>query len=141
MKRKNFMIAAILVVGLFTLAPGANSESLGIHCWKLQPWSDIVCFNVDDVGLAYSLHGTQHAQDIYRIPVNGAASLNEYDGMIYIQWDIYDTNSGFDAEFAGLISPDSLDGTWRDNFGDSGSLVYVGEGPQRSDRNGEAYAR
>ena len=141
MKRKRFMLGAVLLVGLFMTIPTVNAASIGVYCWNMQPYVDIVCFNVGSLpnGWAFSMHGTQHAPGGYRDPISGAANPNEYTGQIHMNWVYYDPGSGMDARIGAIISPSTLNGNWIDSFGGSGTFTYVGTGPRSPDVDGEPW--
>lgn len=142
MKRMRLVIVLCLFVGLLMIGTAANAgESIGVFCWNLQPYTDIVCFDVENLNFAFALHGTQHGPAAYRVPIDGVAAVDEYSGLILMQWDFHYALNQFWAELAAAIDPASLNGFWNDNLGGSGDLVFVGPGPQSPEgSDGQPYA-
>lgn len=119
----------ILVLALCALPALVQAgESKGVFCWQLSPYTDIICFDLENrSGFAYNMTGWDHGPGYYKRASDGAAVLNDYEGVYELQWQV--GFSSFIIQFAGEVAPGNWNGTWFDDTGDSGSLVWMGPGP------------
>jgi hypothetical protein len=112
--------AAILSNGIAG-AGEAEAASIGVYCWQLAPWPEEICFDVDDTGYVFALHGT-HVGSSFLVPLDGAAVVDGSD--IIVTWD---AQLGTIAiEYQATISTSSLDGSWVDDLERSGDFPFLG---------------
>lgn len=124
---KKWVVLFAFTTMILTLPVVSNAGSIGVHCWNMQPYADIICFDVNDLGFAYALNGTEHAPNSYRIPITGSANYDEYIDKIRVQF--FATAPSWFVLDEATIDPATLDGTWSNSSGSSGDLIYVGSGP------------
>jgi len=128
--RKGFRMMVVLGL-LFFLAPvTAHSESIGVYCWQLAPYTDVVCFDVDNRGFAYALTGWDHVPGEYKYCAYGAVLFDNYFNNYWFEWtaDVF-------AHFAAAVSTTTLEGNWIMTYTtpepiDGGALIFLGPGPQ-----------
>lgn len=124
------MMKKLIVLASFVglMSPLAiHAQSLGVLCWRLNPFVDVLCFDVEDKGFVFELSGTQKIAT-FETPSHGTANFNSSTNQFHLG---FTTNfpDGFSAQFFVSIRTDSLNGTWTDNFGNSGDFFFQGEGP------------
>ncbi|MEI6261886.1 MAG: hypothetical protein WCR46_18545 [Deltaproteobacteria bacterium] len=79
MKKK--LAAAILTMALFCAVPRIiQADSIGVFCWTLTPYDNILCFNVDTRGFAIKLTGTDKTPDVSIDGAYGAAVFDNAGG-------------------------------------------------------------
>jgi len=121
---KRFLMAACLTAGLFMAPALGNAGNIGVYCWQLAPYTDVVCFDIDSKGFSMSAIGWNHAAGAYKFPAYGGICVNDYMGLYLFGWTM-----GM-ANLEAGIDPGTLSGVWHDSYGDSGNFVFVGAGPQ-----------
>lgn len=124
--KKLLVILAVLAIA-FVFPVVGNAESLGAYCWKAEPLSGIVCFDVDDLGYhVYAIHGIWCAPPV-QLPIGGTANYDEYQGVTRLIWNV---GRGTDfRQFAAEIDPITKHGTWTCDDGSSGDFSYLGLWP------------
>lgn len=117
-----------LGLGSICLVIGVQAESLGIHCWRQQPFSHIFCFEVDNLNNQYfSLIGEDIVLGEGRYPVSGSAVFDA-DNNVYRLEFTQNLGNTFVFENAATLDND-LNGQWTDDGGNSGAFLYLGPGP------------
>lgn len=104
-----------------------HAQSMGAYCWRLNPFTDIVCFDIQNKGFVFELTGTQKAS-AYEIPSHGAANSDSSSNRFHLGFTSHHIG-GFLGQFSASISKETLDGTWTDSFGLSGRFTFLGTGP------------
>lgn len=130
MKRLVILPAFVTVIFVLPLIVNAGS-SIGVYCWRMLPFDNAVCFDVEDRGgFAFSLIGWDHTEGTHKVPVMGAATIDNYVNRIKLQWVFYNSTSGSRYENAADIDRNTLNGVWISTSGNSGDFLYLGPGPQ-----------
>ncbi|SFI27332.1 hypothetical protein [Nitrosomonas sp. Nm34] len=104
-----------------------HAQSLGVFCWRLNPFVDILCFDIEDKGFVFELTGTQGIAT-FQTSSHGAANLNRSTNRYHLGFTSHFPN-GFHGQFFVSLNTESLNGTWTDNFGNSGDFFFQGAGP------------
>ncbi|MCO6428659.1 hypothetical protein [Nitrosomonas communis] len=105
----------------------SHAQSAGVFCWRLNPFSDILCFDVDSKGFVFELTGTQKTA-AYEFPSHGAANLDRPSNRFHLGFTSHLSN-GLLGEFFVSMNTESLNGTWTDIRGLSGNFTFLGIGP------------
>jgi hypothetical protein len=136
----------IIFVALFSLVfalplcanagPFDKGTDIGVYCWRLDPYADMVCFSIEQRNIFYDLVGWQHGPGSYKVPLTGAGLFDDYINQFRFSFTYYNTD-GTLWHYAADFDLLSLNGGWVDDTGDSGTLTYIGSGPQRSYRGGQ----
>lgn len=105
----------------------SHAQSLGVFCWRLNPFVDVLCFDVQDKQFVFELTGTQKIAT-FETPSHGAANLNRSTNKFHLGFTTHFPN-GIHAQFFASLNTSSLNGTWTDNFGNSGDFFFQGTGP------------
>ena len=133
--KKLYLLLTLLIGAFVSLNASAatpfenvkkTNGSVGVHCWGLLPFTDVICFDVDSKGFVFALHGTDKVQsgsEGYNLPISGAAADNPFNGTIGLQWNFVGLT------FLAAIDPITLDGEWAEESGQSGDFIYLGLGP------------
>lgn len=129
-----------MVVGLFfglsTLGSVAQAASVGVYCWLLPGPNETVCFDVDNHGFVFELTGTICApNDTAYMPLEGSAIRDTaYTNQFILQFSrIMGTpmiDHGQVHHTVARIDTTTLNGTWEDQHGASGTFTYLGAGPR-----------
>lgn len=119
-----------LLLVLFTAAGAwpaqSDAQPLGTFRWQLQPFCNIVSVTVTQVGSIYRLEGVddQCGAGQPRASVIGTAYPNP-DGSVGMGLNIVSTPGGLAVPLDAAISMATLNGTWRDGAGHSGTLQFT----------------
>ena len=118
MKKK--LAVAIITMSLFCAVPCiTQADSIGVFCWTLTPYDNILCFNVDIRGFAIKLTGTDKMPDTSIDGAYGAAVFDDA-GVIVMDW----TSGGIN--YTGRIDPNTLsDGYWLDSNVYQGGIFFL----------------
>ena len=118
---------AILMAAAGILSSEANdayAQVLGTFRWQFAPYCNVVTVRVEQKGAVYEFSGTDDGCDgaAPASTVNGSAHLNASGSaggsLTVVRPD------GFVVTNAVILSPATLAGTWRDDWGNSGTLVF-----------------
>jgi hypothetical protein len=111
-------------VALVCVSVPANAQPLGTFRWQMQPYCNIVTVNVAQQGGLYTLDGTDDrcgaAQSASAV---GLAFLNS-NGTVGFGLSIV-LPGGTPVHLEATINMTSLNGTWRDSAGNSGSFIFT----------------
>ena len=120
------LAAAVLAMALVSAVPCLSyAGGIGVFCWTLAPYDNILCFDVDVKGFAMKLTGTDKMPDTSIDGAYGAVVFDNTAGVIVMDW----TSGGIN--YTGRIDPITLtDGYWLDSNGYEGGLFFLGSGPQ-----------
>jgi hypothetical protein len=121
---KRFWMVVFLAAALFVVPTMASAGSIGVYCWQIAPYVDVVCFDIDSKGFAMAATGWDHANGSYKYAAHGGVCEDNYCNVYSFDWTSMLVNFGAD------ISPGSLNGVWYDFTGDGGDFLFVGAGPQ-----------
>lgn len=121
---KKFKLSLCLIVALFIIPVAASADSIGVYCWQLSPYIDVVCLDLDSKGFAFGAIGWDHVSGEYKYPAHGAVCADDYRNLYSFEWTTLTFN------FAADIDTSTLSGTWDDFTGDSGEFLFLGAGPQ-----------
>jgi hypothetical protein len=108
----------------------ATAGSIGIYCWQLSTFVDVVCFDLDDSASragVYELRGTQSTSS-YRYPAVGGLAFDEKEGKYHLVFTVYFTELGTFAQVitGGDLAPSTGQGPWANSFGARGTLIFRG---------------
>jgi hypothetical protein len=105
-------------------ASAAYAQVLGTFRWQFAPYCNVITVRVEQKGAVYEFLGTDDGCDgaAPASAVNGSAHLNvggSAGGSLAVV-----RPDGFVVTNAVILSPATLAGTWRDDWGNSGTLVF-----------------
>ena len=120
---RRFFTFRILVVLLLWSRP-ATAQPLGTFRWQIQPYCNVLTINVTQQTGVYTLDGTddQCLADT-AAGVVGVAFQNP-NGSIGFGLNVV-LPGGTPVHVEATIAPTSLNGTWRDSVGNSGTLLLT----------------
>ncbi|MDV6343363.1 hypothetical protein R2Q26_02135 [Nitrosomonas sp. Is37] len=124
-KMKRLIVLAHFVGLLLPIT--SYGQSLGVFCWRLNPFVDVLCFDIQDKGFVFELTGTQKIAT-FETPSHGAANLNRSTNKFHLGFTTHFPNR-FHTQFFVSLNTVSLNGTWTDNLGNSGDFTFQGIGP------------
>lgn len=111
-----------------SLAPAA-AQSLGSFSWQLAPYCNIITVNVTQNGAIYTLDGyDDQCRAPERAAVSGTAFLNP-NGQVGLGLTIVTTTAGRSVHVDAALDLATLGGTWRDDQGNVGGLLFAPAGP------------
>jgi hypothetical protein len=122
------------VVLAFVLGGGpwiasASAQSLGTFSWQLAPYCNIVTVNVAQAGAIYTLSGyDDQCGAAERAAITGTAFVNP-TGQVGLGLTIVTTSGGTSVHVDGVLDLATLGGSWTDDHGNSGAMVYGAAGP------------
>lgn len=105
-------------------ASTASAQVLGTFRWQFAPYCNVVTLRVEQKGAVYEFSGTDDGCDgaAPASTVNGSAHINaggSAGGSLTVV-----RPDGFVVANAITLSPATLAGTWRDDWGNDGTLVF-----------------
>ncbi|SDY12917.1 hypothetical protein [Nitrosomonas sp. Nm58] len=104
-----------------------HAQSMGVFCWRINPFSDVLCFDIASKGFVFELTGTQKTS-AYEVPSHGAANFDRLSNRFHVGFTSH-LSGGFLGQFFVSMNTESLNGTWTDITGLSGNFTFLGEGP------------
>ncbi len=137
---KKLMVFIALVSVFFVLPAFANAgDSIGVYCWQLDPYIDVICFDLETrgTGFAWDMSGWAHISGYYKDPLSGTAIYDNYAGRYLLQFDWASSLGVYFWQVAADIDTSTLNGEWIDDTGDFGDFLYLGIGPMSQDFNVE----
>lgn len=124
MRRLSWSIL-IAAAGLLSCeASTAYAQVLGTFRWQFAPYCNVITVRVEQKGAVYEFSGTDDGCDgaAAAATVNGSAHLNAAGSaggsLTVVRPD------GFVVTNAISLDPATLAGTWRDDWGNNGTLVF-----------------
>lgn len=118
-------IATLVVAAACLTATAASAQVLGTYRWQTQPYCNLITVTVTQVGGAYRLEGTDNQCGAATgASVIGMAFPNP-NGTIGFGVSIVASPGGSVVALEAAISLSTLNGTWRDSAGGSGSFVFT----------------
>ena len=110
-------------------ASTAYAQVLGTFRWQFAPYCNVVTVRVEQKGAVYEFSGTDDGCDgaAPASTVNGSAHINaggSAGGSLTVV-----RPDGFVVTNAITLSPATLAGTWRDDWGNNGTLVFSPPSP------------
>lgn len=120
-----FGLALILMT-----ASAAAAQSVGQFRWQLQPYCNVVTLNVVQSGGLFQLDGydDQCGGTAPRAAVVGTAFPNP-SGLIGMGLTIVTAPTGTPLHVDASINPASVNGTWRDSSGNTGTFTFTPGAP------------
>ncbi len=105
---------------------GAAAQPLGTFRWQQQPYCNVVTVNVVQSGSIYQLDGfdDQCGASSFRASVSGIAFLNP-NGTVGMGLTIVGAPGGAPLHLDSTLNLSTLNGTWRDSMGATGSWVLT----------------
>jgi len=120
MKRLVFVLAA-----WGALVQPALAQPLGTFRWQLQPFCNVVTFNVVQQGAQYLIDGTDdQCGATVKASAVGLAFQNP-NGSIGFGFTIVTSPGGAPVHVEASIAIANLSGTWKDSVGNSGTFVFT----------------
>jgi len=115
--RTSFVLGAVLAPAL------ALAQPLGTFRWQLLPYCNVVTVSVTASGSIYRLEGTDDQCGAGgSASALGTAFLNA-DGSIGLGLTVVSSPGASPVHVEATVSTSTLNGTWRDSAGNTGSLV------------------
>lgn len=112
-----------LVAGVGSI-PSASAQSMGTFRWQLQPYCNLISVTVVQQGGQYQLDGTDNQCGApHAASVRGLAFFNP-NGTIGFGLTIVTAPGGTPVHVDATIDM-SLNGTWRDSAGNSGTFTFT----------------
>jgi hypothetical protein len=129
-----FVLFTVVTMLLVLPAFASAGTSIGIFCWQLSPYTDIVCFDLESRGTSFAFDMCGRSRtDSYKTPLNGTALFDDIAGRWKLQFDWADSAFGTFFQMAADVAPGSFNGTWIDDTGDGGDFPFLGAGPLSPD--------
>jgi hypothetical protein len=138
------LMALIALVSMASVLPGlangfeTEAPSIGVYCWQLAPYGDVVCFDLEKrsgFAVLYDASGWEHSAGNYKIPCSGAVVLDDYVGAYGAY--VFEFECAYYPDilwqYGAYILTTTKSGEWFDNTGDSGDFVWLGPGPLSPD--------
>jgi len=115
-----------VLAATLAIAPLADAQPLGTFRWQLQPYCNIVSVSVTQNGGVYRLEGTDDQCGAGNVSASaiGTAFTNP-SGSIGFGLNIVAAPGGASANVDATIAIATLNGTWRDGFGNNGTFVFT----------------
>jgi hypothetical protein len=110
------------------LTAQAQAASVGVFCWQLPPFADVVCFDMDDGpqrAQTFALFGTISVKGKYRYPIMGSLALDEFAQLYHMSWVTHVSAS--QVRFGADLDPKTFQGPFFTNVG-TGTMVFLGVG-------------
>jgi len=115
--------AVVAVLVSWVAAPNAAAQVIGTFNWQLQPYCNRIFVTVTQGPSSYQLSGYEdQCGATRRAPLAGTAVLNP-DGTVQFGISLTPPASR-SVNVSATIDLGSLSGTWRDDGGHSGALVF-----------------
>lgn len=126
-----------LLVGLVATAHPAAAQPIATLRWQLNPYCNVVTLTISQSGSIYRLDGTDdQCGAATKASVAGVAYINP-DTTIGFGFAIVGSPGAAPAHISANVTFPSLNGTWRDSGGNSGTFVLTpGAGIGGSPRTG-----
>ncbi len=102
----------------------AQAQNLGTFAWKLDPFPNVLVFQIDSNSGVFALHGFDDFGGVLDGTAVGAP------GVIDMAFTFND--SPFVTHIRAFLSPSTLSGSWNDEFSGSGTLIFLGSGSSAS---------
>jgi Sulfatase-modifying factor enzyme 1 len=119
--RPTVVLLGVLVLGL--ISNPAHAQVLGPFTMQLAPFCNVIAFTVADQGLTFSLSGfDDNCGSATRLSASGNVFFNP-NGSVGGGLSIIATGQA-PSQVALTIDPAGPSGTWSDNTGSSGTLVF-----------------
>lgn len=120
---RTFAVAVVAVLVGWVAAPAASAQVVGTFNWQLQPYCNRVFVTVTQGPTSYVLSGYEDQCGApRRAPLAGTAVLNP-DGTVQFGISLTPPASA-PVNVSATISLGTLGGTWIDDGGHSGALVF-----------------
>ena len=116
---------ATTVIGL-TSAANASAQVLGTFRWQLAPYCNVVTVRIEQKGALFELLGTEDRCDgsIPASTVNGSVHFDVSGPTVSGSLAIVRYYDGFVVNHTISLSQVTLGGGWKDDWGNSGTLVF-----------------
>jgi len=113
-----------LFLGLVSFSQSAVAQPLGSFRWQVQPYCNVLTLNVVQQAGIYTLDGTDDlCGGTQKASVVGIASLNP-SGTVGFGMTLV-LPGGTPVHIEATINMTSLNGTWRDSAGNSGTMIFT----------------
>lgn len=123
MRRLSFALPAFVAIAVLARPSVATAQSVGTFQWSLQPYCNVITLSVVRVGDVFMLDGfDDNCGAATRSAVTGSAIANA-DGTISMGLTIVGSQTGVPPHVAARVSLPTLNGTWQDGGGHSGTFV------------------
>lgn len=115
----------VLLASVTWCAAPVSAQPLGTFRWQLQPYCNIISLAVVQQGSQYQLDGTDdQCGAAVKASVVGMAFQNP-NGSIGFGLSIVTAPGGTPVDVYATIAIATLNGTWRDSAGNSGTLIFT----------------
>lgn len=131
----SFRVLAVCSAVLALLPGLVSAQTIGTFRWQLQPFCNVITLHVVQQGPVFTMTGfDDQCGTGPRAGIVGTAFPNP-DGTIGIALNTVLAPGGMGVQIGAHIRLASLDGPWRDNSGQAGTLTFTpgagSGGPQR----------
>lgn len=117
------LVSVALIVSVALVAT-AESQPLGSFSWQLQPYCNVVTFNITQVNATFRLEGfDDQCGAATRASVVGTAFLNP-NGTIGLGFNIVATPGGAPVHVDATVSAPGFSGLWLDSVGGAGTFTF-----------------
>ena len=128
MSRSASSLAVLVTVWALMAATPVSAQVLGTFRWQFAPYCNTVTLTIQQVGGQFTASGFDDLCGANRrAPASGTAHLNP-DGTIGLGITVIRPD-GFSVQLVAVFTPTSPTGTWRDDFGNSGTFAFGAPSP------------
>jgi endosialidase-like protein/trimeric autotransporter adhesin len=121
--RASRAVFAALLAGMLALATSASGQPIGIFSWQLQPYCNVLTFNVTQTGTVFTLDGYDDQCGATTRASAAGLALQNPDGTIGLGVAIVLSPGAAPIHVNAALTP-SYSGTWRDSSGNTGTLAF-----------------
>lgn len=132
MQKKTWLICVI--VGVVWLTIGnlpAQAGNIGKFAWQLEPFCDVIVFQVTEESGVFALHGFDKVApplcDHGPLIFSGHGAANPTSTGIVMGFSLI--FHGDIAHFFATLNAQTLSGPWADTLGGTGNLKFLGPAP------------
>jgi hypothetical protein len=126
-RQSNLVTFAALALSALALghAATASAQPIGSFRWQLQPYCNVLTLTVNQQGGLYTLSGTDDQCNApQRASALGLAFFNP-GGTVGLGITLVTAPGGSPVHVEATVDLASLNGTWRDSTGNTGSFVFT----------------
>jgi hypothetical protein len=113
----------MLAASVLAIPSTVSAQVVGTFRWQFAPFCNTVTLLVEQKGAAYILTGTDNLCGApVSAPATGTAHMNP-NGTVTLGITVVRPD-GLAVNHSAQLALPSVDGTWTDNFGNSGTLIF-----------------
>ncbi len=128
-------LSVLFALGLLVLTTAeAWAQPLGTFRWRTEPYCNILTLAISQDGSVFTLDGFDDPCDGHpRLPLNGVA-IPQADGSITLGLNVLSVQGGAPVTLEATVNLPTVNGTWRDSAGNTGTLTFNPLGASGSPR-------